>query len=121
MADKSATVAFRTDPAFKRYLECFANGLQMDVSSLVRTAVEDYTNSRVHSANERFVYRCLAFVLEKRGMEFEPAIKLIDVISEGFQTLDLEAWSNTNLVSDELFERLIDTRLKMLEEVPAGA
>ena len=113
---KSKVVHFRADEEFTNKLDSFSARLDMPVSALVRAGVDLYIETRIKDSSNRFIYRALDLFVAKRGMTMEAAYPLVTKAGEGMDILDDEAWSNRETVSDELFEKLIDSKLQHLAE-----
>ena len=108
---KTKVVHFRADEEFTNKLDSFSQELDMPVSALVRAGVDLYIETRIKNASNRFIYRALDLFVAKRGMEMQAAYPLVTIAGEGMGIVDQEAWANRSTVTDELFEKLVDSKL----------
>lgn len=110
---KTCVLYFRADEAFKTKLDNFQNELNLTMSGLIRSAVEHYIDHRIKESSCKFIYRTLDLFLTKRGMTLPDALPLVTTAGEGMGIVDQEAWANRTTVTDELFEKLIDSKLRI--------
>ena len=107
---KSETIRFMATPEFKNQIENVAANLRMPMSQLIRDSVMKYIEIRSNKATGAFMARALKLFMSQRGDTLQEALEKIEQI-DTFDLLDNEMYADRKFMTDELFAKLIDSKL----------
>lgn len=117
MSTENVTVRFRTNSVFKETLENVAENLSMNMSELIREAVQVYIASRERDAHSAFMARACSkkFNFFPPEMSAKERSRRIGAITANSSLQTYERWSDRAQVDDERFEEFFKLKIEVFE------